>query len=159
MWDIIWKGRFPKKVVINHRESTEEDLNRNVTALPTKLYLEHKVQNEIRLFEKAVIEIIDRLIDESIEDYLKYKKVNKDDEFYELDKSELTRKTTSIWESMFTEARTIEETINHIWNDDDVWVEFTEHYILWVIEWLLNTYRWKIFWELVKNEKKIKNNK
>jgi len=78
------------------------------------LYLERKVQNEIRLFEKAVIEIIDRLIDESIEDYLKHKKVNKDDEFYELDKSELTRKTTPIWESMFREARTIEETINHI---------------------------------------------
>lgn len=160
MWKIIWVGRFPEKVIVNDTEIVSSDLPENVVAIPTQLNMEDAAEKELMDFQESIIRVIDAIIDEWIDDYLKIKgtKLESEEEI-DIEKRNLLHETTAIWDEMFIKAQWIEEAIDLVWNDDDVWVEFTEQYILWAIEWLLNTYRDRVFKKLIRNEKRFRNNK
>lgn len=160
MWELIWMDRFSKKIINNDPEITKSDYPDKVRILKTSLNISDITQREIRDFEDSVIEIIDEIIDEWLDNYLKLKwKRTWDDIYIDLDKWNLRRQTTHVWDEMFMKAKTIEETIKLMWDDDDIWIDFDAEYILSSIEIQLNNYRNRIFWEIMKIEKKLKNNK
>lgn len=160
MWKIIWVGRFPEKVIVNDKEIVKSDLPENVVAIPTQLNMEDAAEKELMDFQEAIIRVIDAIIDEWIDDYLKIKgtKLESEEEI-DIEKRNLLHETTAIWDEMFIKAQWIEDAIDFVWNDEQVWIDFKPEYILWAIEWLLNTYRNRVFEKLVRNEKRFRNNK
>lgn len=160
MTNIIWIGRFPEKVIENTREASDEELKWKVIKIPTRFNKEREIEWKINEFQELIIEIIDRIIDDWIDDFLMYSR-EKIDDIVELDlrKRELLKHTTKIWDQMFLKSQWIEEAIDLVWNDEEVWVEFKPEYVLWTVEWLLNNYRDRVFKELIRNENKFKNNR
>ena len=160
MWKLIWVGRFPEKVIINDSELLHSDFPENVVAIPTQLNMEDAAEKELMDFQEAIIRVIDAIIDEWIDDYLKIKgeKLESDEEI-DIEKRNLLHETTAIWDEMFIKAQWIEDAIDFVWNDEQVWIDFKPEYILWAIEWLLNTYRNRVFEKLIRNEKRFRNNK
>lgn len=160
MWKIIWIGRFPERVILNDPEILQSDLPENVVAIPTQLNMEDAAEKEMMDFQEAIIQVIDAIIDEWIDDYLKIKgeKLASEEEI-DIEKRNLLKETTNIWDEMFLKAQWIEDAIDFVWNDEQVWIDFKPEYILWAIEWLLNTYRKRVLEKLIRNEKRFKNNK
>lgn len=160
MWKLIWVGRFPEKVIVNDTEIVSSDLPENVVAIPTQLNMEDAAEKELMDFQEAIIRVIDAIIDEWIDDYLKIKgeKLESEEEI-DIEKRNLLHETTAIWDEMFIKAQWIEDAIDFVWNDEQVWIDFKPEYILWAIEWLLNTYRDRVFKKLIRNEKRFRNNK
>lgn len=160
MWKLIWVGRFPEKIIVNDTEIVSSDLPENVVAIPTQLNMEDAAEKELMDFQEAIIRVIDAIIDEWIDDYLKIKGIElESEEEIDIEKRNLLHETTAIWDEMFIKAQWIEDAIDFVWNDEQVWVDFKPEYILWAIEWLLNIYRNRVFKKLIRNEKKLKNNK
>lgn len=159
MWNIIWKWRFPDKVIRNDKKIVSTDFSENVVCIPTQLNMENTAKNELMDFKDAIIRVIDAIIDEWIDDYLtfKWEKIESEEEV-DIEKRNLLKETTEIWDEMLIKALAIEDTVDFIWSDYQVWIDFKPEYILWAIEWLLNTYRNRVFEKLIRNEKKLKNN-
>jgi len=160
MSNVIWKGRFPDKIIINDPEIVSSDFGENVVSIPTQLNMEDEAEKKLIDFQEAIIRIIDAIIDEWIDDYLKIRgeKLESGEEI-NIEKRNYLKETTSIWDEMYIRAQWIDNAIDFVWNDDQVWVEFKPEYILWAIEWLLNTYRNKVFKQLIRNEKRFRTNK
>lgn len=159
MWNLIWKGKFPDKIILNDTEIVRTDFPKNVSSIPTQLNMEDAAEKELMDFQEAIIKVIDAIIDEWIEDYLKVKwdKLENEEET-DIEKRNLLQETTEIWDEMFIKSQAIEDAIDYVWNDEQVSIEFKPEYILWAIEWLLNTYRNRVFKKLIRNEKRFRNN-
>lgn len=159
MWNLIWEGRFPSKTIINTTEIVEDDLPENVIPIGTPLSISDNIEREVMEYESEIIKLIDDIIDWWINDYIVHKKEENSDTYeLEIRKRNLLRETTHIWKEMYIKAQWIEDAINFVWNDIQVWFDLKPEYILWAIEWLLNTYRNRVFEKLVSNGLKISSN-
>ncbi|MDD2907295.1 MAG: hypothetical protein PHH98_01510 [Candidatus Gracilibacteria bacterium] len=159
MGNIIGKGRFPDKVIRNDKKIVSTDFSENVVCIPTQLNMENTAKNELMDFKDAIIRVIDAIIDEGIDDYLTFKgeKIESEEEV-DIEKRNLLKETTEIWDEMLIKALAIEDTVDFIGSDYQVGIDFKPEYILGAIEGLLNTYRNRVFEKLIRNEKKLKNN-
>ncbi|MDD3144626.1 MAG: hypothetical protein PHV23_00785 [Candidatus Gracilibacteria bacterium] len=159
MGNLIGKGKFPDKIILNDTEIVRTDFPKNVSSIPTQLNMEDAAEKELMDFQEAIIKVIDAIIDEGIEDYLKVKgdKLENEEET-DIEKRNLLQETTEIWDEMFIKSQAIEDAIDYVGNDEQVSIEFKPEYILGAIEGLLNTYRNRVFKKLIRNEKRFRNN-
>ena len=153
-------GKFPDKIIINDPEIASNDFGEKIVKIPTRFNKEREIESKINELQESIIKIIDRIIEEWIEDFLTetWEKIDDDIEL-DLRKRELLKHTRKIWDEMYIKSQWIEEAIDFVWNDEKVSIDIKPEYLLWAIEWLLNNYRNKVFKQLIKNEKRLKNNK